>query len=184
MPPLLVARGLEKRYGRVEALSGVDLEVGEGQLVGLLGPNGAGKSTLVKIACGLVRASAGQVEVCGAPAGSLPARNRFALKLRYCLNCLRDRLEALWDRVRLPNAPGPRAALIIGDPGFGKSRLADHFARRAGEVGATVIVLETREYNSFVPFHPFAAALLNLYALTSFESSDERHAYRQGQRVP
>ena len=74
MPPVLVAKGLEKRYGRTEALGGVELEVGEGQLVGLLGPNGAGKSTLVKIACGLVRASAGSVEVCGAPAGSLPAR--------------------------------------------------------------------------------------------------------------
>jgi ABC-2 type transport system ATP-binding protein len=74
MPPVLLAKGLEKRYGRTEALGGVDLEVGEGQLVGLLGPNGAGKSTLVKIACGLVRASAGTVEVCGAPAGSPPAR--------------------------------------------------------------------------------------------------------------
>jgi ABC-2 type transport system ATP-binding protein len=74
VPPVLLARGLEKRYGRTEALAGVDLEVGEGQLVGLLGPNGAGKSTLVKIACGLVRASAGSVEVCGAPAGSPPAR--------------------------------------------------------------------------------------------------------------
>jgi ABC-2 type transport system ATP-binding protein len=74
VPPVLLARGLEKRYGRTEALGGVELEVGEGQLVGLLGPNGAGKSTLVKIACGLVRASAGSVEVCGAPAGSPPAR--------------------------------------------------------------------------------------------------------------
>jgi ABC-2 type transport system ATP-binding protein len=74
VPPVLLARGLEKRYGRTEALGGVDLEVGEGQLVGLLGPNGAGKSTLVKIACGLVRASAGSVEICGAPAGSPPAR--------------------------------------------------------------------------------------------------------------
>ena len=74
MPPVLAARALEKRYGRVEALSGVDLEVGEGQLVGLLGPNGAGKSTLVKIACGLVRPSAGSVEICGAEAGSPAAR--------------------------------------------------------------------------------------------------------------
>jgi len=74
VPPVLVATGLEKRYGRTEALGGVALEVGEGQLVGLLGPNGAGKSTLVKIACGLVRASAGSVQVCGAPAGSPPAR--------------------------------------------------------------------------------------------------------------
>jgi ABC-2 type transport system ATP-binding protein len=74
VPPVLAATAVEKRYGRVAALSGVDLEVGEGQLVGLLGPNGAGKSTLVKIACGLVRASSGTVEICGAPAGSAPAR--------------------------------------------------------------------------------------------------------------
>lgn len=74
MPPVLVAKGLEKRYGRVRALAGVDLEVGTGQLVGLLGPNGAGKSTLVKIACGLVRASGGAVTVNGAAAGSATAR--------------------------------------------------------------------------------------------------------------
>jgi len=58
----------------VEALGGVDLEVEEGELVGLLGPNGAGKSTLVKIACGLVRPTSGAAEVCGAVAGSAPAR--------------------------------------------------------------------------------------------------------------
>jgi len=69
--------GLRKRYGPKEALRGVDLEVGEGQLVGLLGPNGAGKSTLVKIACGLVRPTAGTAEVTGAPAGSAAARARI-----------------------------------------------------------------------------------------------------------
>ena len=74
MPPVLAARGLEKRYGRVQALAGVDVAVEPGQLVGLLGPNGAGKSTLVKIACGLVRSSGGSVEVAGAPAGSVAAR--------------------------------------------------------------------------------------------------------------
>ena len=67
-------RGLEKRYRAVTALDGVDLQVEQGQLFGLLGPNGAGKSTLVKIACGLVRASAGEAEVCGARAGSVDAR--------------------------------------------------------------------------------------------------------------
>src|ERR1041385_5275261 len=66
----LAVRGLAKRYGRVEALAGVDLEVREGELVGLLGPNGAGKSTLVKNACGLVRPTAGAATVGGAPAGS------------------------------------------------------------------------------------------------------------------
>jgi len=71
---VLSATGLTKRYGATTALQGVDLEVGEGELVGLLGPNGAGKSTLVKIACGLVRATAGAATVAGAPAGSAPAR--------------------------------------------------------------------------------------------------------------
>jgi ABC-2 type transport system ATP-binding protein len=74
--PALAVRGLEKRYGPVIALAGVDLEVGEGELVGLLGPNGAGKSTLVKIACGLVRASGGTAQVRDAPAGSREARRR------------------------------------------------------------------------------------------------------------
>jgi ABC-2 type transport system ATP-binding protein len=70
----LAVRGLRKRYGTVEALKGVDLEVGEGELVGLLGPNGAGKSTLVKIAAGLVRPTGGEAHVAGARAGSRPAR--------------------------------------------------------------------------------------------------------------
>jgi ABC-2 type transport system ATP-binding protein len=74
MAAALAVRGLAKRYGAVEALAGVDLEVREGELVGLLGPNGAGKSTLVKIACGLVRASRGSAEICGHRAGSREAR--------------------------------------------------------------------------------------------------------------
>jgi ABC-2 type transport system ATP-binding protein len=74
MPSSLAVRGLRKRYGTVEALRGVDLDVGEGELVGLLGPNGAGKSTLVKILVGLVRPTGGQAEVGGARAGSGSAR--------------------------------------------------------------------------------------------------------------
>ncbi len=72
--PVLAVSELHKRYGRQEARAGIDLEVEAGQLVGLLGPNGAGKSTLTKIACGLVRPSAGRVEVLGQAAGSPPAR--------------------------------------------------------------------------------------------------------------
>jgi ABC-2 type transport system ATP-binding protein len=74
VPAAFSCRALEKRYGSTLALAGVDLHVERGELVGLLGPNGAGKSTLTKIACGLVRASGGEAEVDGAPAGSTRAR--------------------------------------------------------------------------------------------------------------
>jgi ABC-2 type transport system ATP-binding protein len=62
----LTVSDLRKRYGANEALKGVDLTIGAGELVGLLGPNGAGKSTLVKIACGLVRPTSGTVALGGA----------------------------------------------------------------------------------------------------------------------
>ncbi|MGI8728104.1 MAG: ABC transporter ATP-binding protein [Solirubrobacterales bacterium] len=75
--PALRIVGLEKRYrGEKRALEGVDLEVGRGELVGLLGPNGAGKSTLTKIACGLVRPSAGEVQVAGVAPSEPFARTR------------------------------------------------------------------------------------------------------------
>ncbi len=72
--PALLVRALSKRYGSVDALRSVDLAIGAGELVGLLGPNGAGKSTMVKIACGLVRPSAGEVRVFGDRAGTKRAR--------------------------------------------------------------------------------------------------------------
>jgi len=72
--PALAVSDLRKSYGRTEALRGVALEVGQGELFGLLGPNGAGKSTLVKIACGLVRPTTGSAQIAGAPAGTLPAQ--------------------------------------------------------------------------------------------------------------
>ena len=54
-----------KRYGAVQALAGVDLEVAPGEFFGLLGPNGAGKTTLISALAGLVRASSGRLEVMG-----------------------------------------------------------------------------------------------------------------------
>jgi ABC-2 type transport system ATP-binding protein len=107
VPPVLVAKGLEKRYGRVQALAGVDVEVDAGQLVGLLGPNGAGKSTLVKIACGLVRATRGGVEVAGAPAGSAAARRALGyLAELFRFPSWMSAEEVLTLHQRLASSPG------------------------------------------------------------------------------
>ncbi len=64
-PPALSIRGLEKRYGKVVAVAGIDLEVPRGECFGLLGPNGAGKTTTIEICEGLTDADAGEVQVLG-----------------------------------------------------------------------------------------------------------------------
>ena len=58
---MLSVGGLVSGYGRIEALKGVDVEVGEGEIVTLLGANGAGKSTLLMTICGEPRARAGRI---------------------------------------------------------------------------------------------------------------------------
>mgnify|MGYP003340816941 CR=1 FL=1 len=53
-PPLLQVAGLSAGYGKIGVLNGIDLQVGQGEIVALLGPNGAGKSTLLKAVSGLL----------------------------------------------------------------------------------------------------------------------------------
>ena len=65
METVLGVRGARHHYGAVQALDGVDLDVGAGECVALLGPNGAGKTTLVNQVIGLLPAQAGSVRVCG-----------------------------------------------------------------------------------------------------------------------
>lgn len=87
---LIVCQGLAKSYGHKAALTGIDLEVGRGRIVGLLGPNGSGKTTLIKLLCGLLQPTAGRLAVAGLPVGPetkalvsyLPDRMYFASWMR------------------------------------------------------------------------------------------------------
>jgi simple sugar transport system ATP-binding protein len=75
--PLLEARGIVKRYGRVQALDGADFDVYPDEVVALIGDNGAGKSTFTKVLSGVIKPDGGQLFVSGEPVqmnGPLDAR--------------------------------------------------------------------------------------------------------------
>ncbi len=62
---MLSIRNLNKRYGRFQAVSDLNLDVPEGEIFGFVGPNGAGKTTTMKIICGLLRATSGEITLDG-----------------------------------------------------------------------------------------------------------------------
>jgi ABC-2 type transport system ATP-binding protein len=72
-PSIIAIAGLHKRYGSVEALRGLDLEVPAGSICGFLGRNGAGKTTTIKVLLGMARATGGKARVFGLPAGDAHA---------------------------------------------------------------------------------------------------------------
>jgi ABC-type multidrug transport system ATPase subunit len=76
--PLLRARGLGRRYDDFVALTNLAVEVTGGELVALVGPNGAGKTTFLTLAAGLLEPTSGEVQIGGAPAGSIAARRALS----------------------------------------------------------------------------------------------------------
>src|ERR1700735_701537 len=64
----ILIRDLWKRYGAVEAVRGIDLEIGDGEIFGLIGPDGAGKTSTFQILAGVMEASSGTANVFGRPA--------------------------------------------------------------------------------------------------------------------
>ncbi|MEU8531528.1 ATP-binding cassette domain-containing protein [Streptomyces parvulus] len=77
----ITVEGARKRYGKKDALDGLDLTVARGTVHAVLGPNGAGKTTLVRILATLLRADAGRIEV----AGHDVAAEAYAVRLRIGL---------------------------------------------------------------------------------------------------
>jgi len=72
---VLRARALRKRYGALDVVNGLDLDVAPGECFGLLGPNGAGKTTTLRLCLGLTHPDAGDIELLGEP---VPRRAREA----------------------------------------------------------------------------------------------------------
>jgi ABC-2 type transport system ATP-binding protein len=85
---------LVKRYGELEAVKGIDLDVAGGEVFGFLGPNGAGKSTTISILCTLLKPTAGEVEVAGLDVMRHPDAVRHRLGLIFQDPSLDDQLTA------------------------------------------------------------------------------------------
>jgi ABC-2 type transport system ATP-binding protein len=81
VPPILEARGLTKRFGRTQALAGLDLVAQPGRVVALLGPNGAGKTTFIRTVATLLHPDAGTLSVAGIDALRQPAQVRRLIGL-------------------------------------------------------------------------------------------------------
>jgi branched-chain amino acid transport system ATP-binding protein len=118
--PLLETRDLSVRFGGLQALTAVDLQIHRGEIFGLLGPNGAGKTTLFNLISGLTPASSGTVLWRGAAISGLDA-NRIArmgmartfqnLRLFSSLSCRDNVLVGLHRQASLP-----WAAALLGTP--------------------------------------------------------------------
>ena len=108
-PPAVVTRGLAKRYGSVQALEGLDLDVPAGEFYGFLGPNGAGKTTAIRILCGLQRPTHGGAWVAGYDVVGSPLEVKRRIGVLQEEPVLYDRLtgrEMLWYAGRLYGLDG------------------------------------------------------------------------------
>jgi len=118
--PVIAVRGLVKRYGRLEAVGGIDLEVPGGEIFGFLGHNGAGKTTTIQILCTLVRATSGSARVAGFDVDREPDAVRSCIGLVFQDPSLDEQLTArenLEFHAMIYNVPravrAPRIAAVL-----------------------------------------------------------------------
>ena len=132
--PAIQARGLTRQFGTLTAVDHVDLTIPRAQIYGFLGPNGSGKSTTIRMLCGLLRPTAGNVEVLGHDA------TRESEKLRQKIGYMTQRFSLWEDLTVLENlrfiaeifgiAAAERNRRI--DAALEEYHLADRRSQRAG----------------------------------------------------
>ena len=88
--PSIQLRAVQKNFGEVRAVRGIDLTVSPGEVVAFLGPNGAGKTTTIDMMLGLSRPTSGTVEIYGMPPGEAVARGLIAAVMQTGGNCARS----------------------------------------------------------------------------------------------
>ena len=110
---LLEVSGLQRSFGRVHILRGLDLSLRSGEALAVVGPNGAGKTTLLRLLAGLMRPSAGQIHILGQPLAQGSGSTRRAIGLLSHHSLLYDDLtllENLTFAARLYGLAPPHAA--------------------------------------------------------------------------
>ena len=116
---VIETRGLTKRYGPAAAVEDLALRVRRGEVYGLLGPNGAGKTTTLRMLLGLVRPTAGEATVLGAPPGAPDGLARLGAIVEgpafYPYLSGRDNLRVL---AGLAGVPDQRVGVVLRDAGL------------------------------------------------------------------
>jgi simple sugar transport system ATP-binding protein len=123
-PPILEARSITKRFGRIVALDGVDLRVDAGAVTCLLGDNGAGKSTLISTLSGVVRPDAGTLLVDGEEVQFAAARDALDLGIA----------TAFQDLAMIPLMPIGRSFFLGREPTRGVGPFRRYDGRTANRI--------------------------------------------------
>jgi ABC-2 type transport system ATP-binding protein len=126
--PSVRLRGVQKSFGQVRAVRGIDLTVNPGEVVAFLGPNGAGKTTTIDMMLGLSRPSAGTIEVYGMPPAEAVARGLIAAVMQTG-GLLREITVAETVRMIATLFTNPRPV----DEVLARAGIADIATRRVGK---------------------------------------------------
>lgn len=147
--PVVLTRGLTKRYRATTALRGVDLTVTTGQVFGFLGPNGAGKTTALKALVGLLRPTAGKVRVLGRPAGHPAALGRVGAMIEapgfYPYLSGRANLRHLARYVHLDDTAVDRALELVELRDRSRDRFAEYSLGMKQRLGVAAALMKDPE---------------------------------------